>query len=51
MEKINQEEYKFMWAQFQNGFISEEAWIEFCNKLLVQMLEDSKDVLIRLKYR
>jgi len=51
MEKINQEEYKFMWDQFQNGFISEEVWIEFCDKILVQMLEDSKDVLIRLKNR
>ena len=51
MEKINQEEYKFMWDQFQNGLISKEVWIKFCDKILVQMLEDSKDVLIRLKNR
>ena len=51
MTKINQAEYEFMWVQFQNGFISQEVWIEFCDKILVQILEDSKDVLIRLKNR
>lgn len=48
---ITEEMYDTMWCNFRSGHISEQEWREFCNELLSQVLDDNKDVLVRLKYR
>ena len=48
---ITSEQYYNMWQKFSNKEISEQAWRDFCLKLLSQILEEHKDVLIRLKER
>jgi hypothetical protein len=49
--KITYEMYDMMWFDLQEGLISEKEWREFCDDLFKQMLEENKDVLIRLKNR
>ena len=40
-----------MYAAVQRGEITQEAWVDYCMKLLADIIEDNKDVFIRLKYR
>ena len=49
MKEIDMQEYSEKLNQLQNGLLSEESWIEYCSKLLEQVLEDAKDVMIRIK--
>ena len=44
-------EYEINFSKFQNNEISETEWREFCDKVLVQVLNDKKDVFERLKFR
>mgnify|MGYP001174631348 CR=1 FL=1 len=37
--------------RFENGEITLEQWQEFCFEVLCEIMEDNKDVLIRLKNR
>ena len=37
--------------QFMNGEITLEQWQEFCFEVLGEIMEENKDVLIRLKNR
>jgi len=48
---INTKQYDEMWQKFQEGLITQEAWTEFCNKVLAQILDRNSDVLVRLKNR
>jgi hypothetical protein len=48
---INSEQYYEMWQKLLNKEISEQAWKEYCFKLLAQILEENKDVMRRLKER
>ena len=43
------ERYGKMWQAYQNGEISEKVWIAFVNECFEQILDDNKDVLVRLK--
>lgn len=43
--------YHEMYWKFQQKIISEEAWVEYCNTLLLKLLGDNKDVFERLKKR
>jgi len=46
-----QNEYEIMLRKFQNNEITETEWREFCDKVLVQVLNEAKDVFERLKNR
>lgn len=51
-EKITEEEYKNKYLQFKYGYpkeITEEEWQEFCFEVLLQIMEDNKEILKRLK--
>jgi len=44
-------QYNEMFAKFQNGQITEKVWFDFCFEILSQIMEDNKDVFVRLKFR
>jgi hypothetical protein len=44
-------EYDINFSKFQKGQITETEWREFCDKVLTQVLNDTKDVFERLKVR
>lgn len=44
-------EYYEMFAKVQSGIISEEFWQEYCFNILGEILEQNKNVFIRLKNR
>ena len=44
-------QYNEMLANFQVGLISEEVWFDFCFKVLAEIMDDTKDVFVRLKNR
>jgi hypothetical protein len=46
-----QNEYAIMFRKFQNNEITETEWREFCDKILDQILNETKDVFERLKNR
>ena len=37
--------------QFENGYMSAEEWSDYCQNLLSRILNDNKDVMLRLKLR
>ena len=41
--------YKIMFFLFKMGIVSEKKWKLFCDQILLALLEENKDVLIRLK--
>ena len=45
------QDYSEKLNQLQNGILSEEAWIQYCSKLMEQVLEDAEDVMLRIKER
>jgi len=47
--KISREEYDLMWYDLKEGNITEAQWREFCDELFDQMIDDAKDVMVRLK--
>jgi hypothetical protein len=51
LNMINTKQYDEMWQKFQKGLITQEAWTEFCNEVLAQILDRNADVLVRLKNR
>lgn len=44
-------QYYEMFAKVQSGIISEECWKDYCLNMLNEVLEQNKDVFIRLKNR
>jgi hypothetical protein len=44
-------QYGEMWNKVQAGQITEQQWKDFCFEVLGEILEDNKDVLVRLKNR
>lgn len=47
----NDTQYYEMFAKVQAGQITEQAWFDYCFKTLSQIMEDNKDVFVRLKNR
>ena len=43
--------YNEMYARFINKEITEEIWIEFCQKVFDMILVENKEVFVRLKFR
>jgi len=48
---MNKSKYDEMFAKYNAGEISVEAWRKFCNEFMDLILEQNKDVFIRLKFR
>ena len=48
---MNIAEYKEMFAKVQAGQITEQAWFDYCFETLSEIMEDNKDIFIRLKTR
>jgi hypothetical protein len=48
---MENDQYYEMFAKVQSGIISEEVWKEYCFNMLNEVLEQNKDVFIRLKNR
>jgi hypothetical protein len=48
---IIMEEYSRKLGQLKNGILSEEEWMNYCQTLMSEVLEDAKDVMMRLKER
>jgi hypothetical protein len=49
--KISREEYDLLMVGLKEGNITEAQWREFCDELFDQMIDDAKDVMVRLKNR
>lgn len=47
----NEADYMAMLEAFQTGRITVAEWTDFCNEFLTQVLEQNRDVFIRLKHR
>jgi hypothetical protein len=43
--------YDRMYIQMLTGVISKESWVEYCTGLMAMILEQNKDVFVRLKHR
>ena len=43
--------YDEMWNKVQAGQISEETWTSYCMACLSEILNDHRDVMVRLKNR
>ena len=43
--------YEWAKARHDNGMITEQEWFELCKEILVEIMEENKDVLVRLKNR
>ena len=48
---ITTEQYEEMWTKLQIGAITADDWQAFCMRMLEQVLEANKDVMVRLKNR
>jgi hypothetical protein len=48
---ISMVEYSKKLDELKKGILSEEEWMSYCKDLMSQVLEDAKDVMIRLKER
>lgn len=44
-------EYDKKYNQMKRGEISDQEWYDYCTNLLGDILDDNKDVMIRLKQR
>jgi hypothetical protein len=51
MQDYRIKEYSQKLDQVQSGIISEEEWMNYCKGILEEVLEDAKDVLLRIKQR
>jgi hypothetical protein len=51
VKAMNITEYKEMFAKVQAGQISEQVWFDYCFQTLSEIMEDNKDVFVRLKTR
>ncbi len=51
---INQKDtskYDEMYAAWQAGKITDDQWRDFCMQMLSKIMDDTKDVFMRLKHR
>lgn len=51
MTREDVEEYYKNYAAMLEGHFSEEGWYKFCESFLREIMEENKDVLVRLKER
>jgi hypothetical protein len=48
---MNEQQYKENWVKVNNGQMSEQEWMEYTTQLFTEILDENKDVMVRLKYR
>ena len=48
---MQKENYNTMKDKFDKGQITEQEWKAFCFEVLAEILDDCKDVMVRLKER
>lgn len=48
-QSVDEKKYNDLFTKFQSGIITEKEWTDYCDKLFSQILEDNKDVFIRMK--
>jgi hypothetical protein len=46
-----EQQYAENWVNVNNGQMSEQQWMEYTTQLLTEILDENKDVMVRLKYR
>ena len=46
-----EQQYTENWVKVNKGEMSEQQWMEYTTQLFAQILEENKDVMVRLKYR
>jgi hypothetical protein len=49
--KVYQDQYDKTYDQFQTGKITADEWYQFCYNVLDEIIQENKDVMIRLKNR
>lgn len=50
-EPLTQERYYQLYSDHKNGNLSTEKWNDYCDQWLTKLLEENKDVFVRLKSR
>ena len=48
---IDSEEYSKKLGEFVNGEISKEEWIEYCQDIMNDIMDENSDVYVRMKQR
>lgn len=48
-QSVDEKKYNDLLTKVQMGTATEKEWTDYCNKLFSQILEDNKDVFIRMK--
>jgi hypothetical protein len=48
---ISCEEYSEKLSQLMDGTITEEEWMAYCKEILEEIMDENKDVYIRMKER
>ena len=48
-QSVDEKKYNELFTKVQSGIITEKEWMDYCNKLFPQILEDNKDIFIRMK--
>jgi Fe-S cluster biosynthesis and repair protein YggX len=48
-KKMKIQRYELYKLLYEQNYISKEAWQEFCTQCLEELMEENKEVLIRLK--
>ena len=46
-----EQQYKQNWVKVNKGEMSEAQWGEYTTQLFAEILDEDKDVMVRLKYR
>ena len=47
--QFNHLKYEQMYADFRNGKITKEEWMDFCMEILEDLMEVNETILLRLK--
>ena len=47
--QFNYVKYEQMYADFRNGKITKEEWVDFCMDILADLMKVNETVLLRLK--
>jgi hypothetical protein len=46
-----EQQYAENWVKVNKGEMSEQEWIEYTTQLFAEILDENKDVMVRLKHR
>jgi len=46
-----EQQYAENWVKVNKGEMSEQEWMEYTTQLFAEILDENKDVMVRLKHR